>query len=165
MKINCGKCNKILTQDLYPISLKTDKHGRLTKETLDKVFEVIPEYVFDYENMVETNEVEYYKHDHMRKGIFFVRKGTKHKNWTYEDSGIKGYYKVIKPEPKKIVVSGKSFLEGVIPVFKSGNECCDWSMGQELCCSCGNFLGEMYLDCYEDGCVDLINKNVRRNYD
>lgn len=37
-------------------------------------------------------------------------------------------------------------------------------MGEPLICDCGNELGEMNLDCYEDGSVYFYSNRVRRSY-
>lgn len=71
----------------------------------------------------------------------------------------------MKASEKRIVVGERSFLEGVIPSFKSGRGCCNYNMGEELFCTCGNLLGEMYLDCFKDGSVELRDGGVRRFYE
>lgn len=58
------------------------------------------------------------------------------------------------------LVSDSSVLEGIIPEFKSGHGCCNYNMGESLYCSCGSEIGEMYLDCFEDGIVEFIKGNV-----
>ena len=45
----------------------------------------------------------------------------------------------------------------------SGYGCCNWSLGRILTCDCKQILGEMYLDCYEEGYVKFFNKSVVRN--
>lgn len=71
--------------------------------------------------------------------------------------------KLIPKSQAHLSVGVLDILDGIIPPFKSGYGCCNWS-GVGLQCSCGSKLGEMYLDCHESKYVDFYEKNVRRVY-
>ena len=142
MHLNCSKCKKRLTtESLRPI-----------KE--DKAF--IKEYSSE-----EYKEEDFYNII-MKKSVFFIRKDQK-LGWSAKDSGIKGLYQVIK-QKGGIFVSQFSIDENIIPEFKTGYGCCNWNMGQYLKCSCGNLLGEMYLDCFEEKYIKFYKKSVDRVY-
>lgn len=162
MKLKCSKCNKLLTIDLRPVKVKW-KYNHLTKH----YYVSNPKGVFTYETEVfETFDGEYPESkeviDRMKKGVFYLTKPFKY-NWTPEDSGIEGYYSVHN-EKQELVVSELSIVEDVIPPFKRGYGCCNYSMGEPLSCSCGSILGEMYLDCYETGQIMFDTKKVTRCY-
>lgn len=140
MKITC-RCGKVLTETLRPL----------------KKMGVRPYLYSDPEdNDVEETETFY------PRGTFELQRKRKY-GWGFEDSGIKGYYKVIH-EPEVLVVPQESVLEGVIPHMPQGYGCCNWSMGQELKCECGRVIAEMYLDCYEMQTVNFLSKQIVRSY-
>lgn len=138
MKIFCNKCNKQLTIDLRPVK----------KTLINKAFEKI-------------GDDDYFKYK-LKKSVFFKEKKSIY-SWKFKDHGIKGYFKIFHNK-SGLVISGNSFLDSIIPAMPSGKGCCNWSSGQHLRCSCGNLLGEMYLDCYEDGTVKLFDNSTRRFY-
>ncbi len=152
MKLKCSKCSTLLTQDLYYQRVSFDKHGYLTKGSLSKI------HTSDHGISYSQQEKR------MKKGLFYIRKASPAYNRDFEVHGILNYFQVVKASEKRIVVGERSFLEGVIPPFKSGYGCCNYNMGEELFCECGNLLGEMYLDCFEDGGVGLRDSGVRRVY-
>jgi len=156
MKLCCNKCKKILTTDLRPVKVQWDKWGYIVNKY--DVFHKKSSKWYDPEG----DSHEYYEAGNMKGGIFYETK-KEHYNHTPEDSGIDGYYKVIKKD-SKIVVSGTSVLEDIIPPFKDGWGCCNWSLGKSLECGCGNTLGEMYLDCYEDYSILFNKKSTERVY-
>jgi hypothetical protein len=136
IKIKC-KCSKILTEDLRPMK----KMGRR------------PHRYTGNEGKMEL----FYP-----KGTFHIQKKDKY-SWGYEESGIKGHYSVIHVK-ERIIVSVESILQNVIPIFKDGYGCCNYSMGHELKCSCGVHVGDMHLDCYEDKVIKFCTKNTIRFY-
>lgn len=167
VKIHCNKCNKTLTQDLYPINHKYYD----TRKVWDTI--VVKEII--------GGEMSTYSTKTFKRGIFIQQPATKRYNWTVVDMygcdskmQVKreeyycekdlSYHRVLGGETKKLVVGRLSLLRDIIPPFKSGFGCCDWSNGQELICSCGSNLGEMYLDCYEEGVVKFHESSVRRVY-
>lgn len=116
-----------------------------------------------------------------KKGMFILKPAIKKYNWTVRDmyghaSKLEAkkdvnvcktdlsYNKSCGGVGKRLIVGELSILENIIPPFKGGYGCCNWSMGRELLCSCRNVLGEMYLDCYEDGVVEFDIKSVDRAY-
>jgi hypothetical protein len=130
----------------------------------------------DTDGSIQTSEVRAYT---FKKGVFYVIPRVRRYNWSslqmhgcsskkqikelYGYSNL-DYYRVLGGEPQMIVCSKLSVLDGVIPPFKRGHGCCNYSMGEELLCECGNNVGHMYLDCYEDNTVEFIEKKVTRNY-
>lgn len=160
MKLHC-RCGKCLTEDLYPVNPKYDKQGRTTN---NKMFEksIEEECYTTNENGDPVQEI-YTHHGRFKKGIFVKLRSHKY-NWHAGMSGIEGYFVVVK-KPARIAVPENSILQGIIPPFKSGYGCCNWGMGQELFChECSALLGELHLDCYEDGVVEFLEKAVVRNY-
>jgi len=152
MKLKCSKCSTLLTQDLYYQKVSFDKHGYLTKGSLSKIH-------------TSDHGISYSQSDfRMKKGVFYIKKASPAYNRDFEVHGIEGYFQVVKSSEKRLVVGERSFLEGVIPLFKTGHGCCNYNMGEELFCGCGNLLGEMYLDCFEDGSVEMRGGGVRRCY-
>lgn len=152
MKLKCSKCNILLTQDLYCQKVSYDKHRRLTSKSLSKIH-------------TSAHGISYSQQEkRMKKGLFYIKKASPAYNRDFKVHGIQDYFQVVKPSEKRLVVGERSFLEGVIPLFKSGYDCCNYNMGEELFCECGNLLGEMYLDCFEDGSVELRDGGVRRVY-
>lgn len=160
MILRC-KCGKYLTEDLYPVNPKYNKHGYTTNS---KMFEKSTEeecYTTD-EKGDPVQEV-YTQKGRFKKGIFVKLRSHKY-NWDFSCSGIKDYFAVVK-KPARIAVSENSILHGIIPPFKSGYGCCNWSMGHELLCpDCQSVLGGLHLDCYEDGAIDFLEKAVVRVY-
>ena len=59
-------------------------------------------------------------------------------------------------------MSKNSVINGVIPLNPI-NCCCNWSC-KPLICECGNEVGIMNLDCYEDGAIRFDLKSVIRSY-
>lgn len=153
MKIKCNKCKTLLTEDLYYAKVSYDKYNYLTKNSMKKVMTT--------EHGVSYSQNEY----RMKKGLFYIMKASPAYNRDFNVHGIPNYSQVVKASEKRIVVGERSFLEGVIPLFKSGHGCCNYNMGEELFCGCGNILGEMHLDCFEDGRVELREGGVMRVYE
>lgn len=152
MKIKCSKCSALLTQDLYYAKVAYDKHHFLTQPSMKKV-------------MTTDHGISYSQSDfRMKRGLFYIKKASPAYNRDFNVHGIPNYFQVVKASEGSIVVGEGSFLEGVIPPFKSGHGCCNYNMGEELFCECGNLLGEMYLDCFEDGRVELREGGVGRCY-
>ena len=152
MKLKCSKCNTLLTQDLYYQKVSFDKQGYLTRGSLSKIH--TPDHGISY------SQSDF----RMKKGVFYIRKASPAYNRDFEVHGIEGYFQVVKASEGRLVMGERSFLEGVIPLFKRGHGCCNYNMGEELFCECGNLLGEMYLDCFEAGSVVLRDGGVRRCY-
>lgn len=148
MKLLCSKCKKVLTRDLYPVSVKwgTSIFGRKIVVNTSDVFDITGEFPTECK---------------VKSGLFFLTKGEPAHSNKWDDQ----YPAIIIPKTKpSLVVSRNSILDGIIPKFKPGYGCCDYSMGETLSCSCGNTLGDMFLDCYEDGSVQFNTKNVDRHY-
>lgn len=138
MRLLCKDCKKILTKDLYPVkdskSLEKDDY----RENPDMI-----DYVF------KTN-------------VFSIQKPLKHSIHCKENPHDN--YQVNWKTPHRIRVSQFSINQNVIPEFKEGFGCCNWSIGEVLTCECGNKLGHMFLDCYETKEVQFIPKSVIRSY-
>jgi len=98
----------------------------------------------------------------LKSGSFSIQKKEKY-SWKEEDSEIKDYYKIIHVPPR-LIVPEKSILDNIIPEFKEGYGCCNYSNGKELICECTNKLGEMYLDCHEIKAIYFLPKNINRIY-
>lgn len=160
MKLLC-KCGKCLTEDLYQINPKYNKDGRTTN---NRMFNKGTKEIIEYTNLKgEKCEDVWYERGKFKKGIFVNFRAFK-ENWNRSEHDISGYMIVLK-KPKRIGVSPKSIIKGIIPTFKSGYGCCNWSGGQELYCpDCNNLLGYMFLDCYEDQVVEFLDKSVIRYY-
>lgn len=165
MKLKCRHCNKVLTDDLYPVN----KHEYLTSsnKSSDKG------YSKDVEILTpggESCDPPYIVRDYIQpkfnKGIFVILPHEAYYNKIdyKEDMGSRRNYTRMIHTPKRILVSGKSVIQGVVPPFKSGHGCCGYSMGEELTCECGKIIAQMHLDCYEDGTVDFIDSEVIRVY-
>tara|TARA_A100001391_G_scaffold141360_1_gene99221 strand:+ start:2400 stop:2918 length:519 start_codon:yes stop_codon:yes gene_type:complete len=172
MKLKCNCCNKQLTQDMYPVSYKHyDTKKVWEKITYTETVDFGDGVTEDY---IETNRT-------FKKGVFVLKPVTKKYNWTVLD--MYGYISKLEAKAdhnvsktdlsynrtfggsgKRFIVGKASVLDNIIPPFKSGYGCCNWSMGRKLTCSCGNTLGEMYLDCYEDGVVEFYVNKVDRVY-
>lgn len=152
MKIHCNKCNKQLTQDLYYVPNKNGTDGYMSHKTFKRVY--------TSEHGVGYSQQKY----RMKKGVFFIEKSKPAYNHNYDTSGIEGLHQVIKRSPDTFVVGERSFIDGIIPDFKSGWGCCNYNMGSKLSCDCGNGLGEMFLDCFEDGRVELHHNKIKRVY-
>lgn len=172
MKLKCNKCDKLLTQDMYPVNYKHYD----TKKVWDK--KTIVETVYFGNGVTEDYKGTY---STFKKGLFLIKPATKKYNWTVRD--IYGHHSKFEAKKdssvgiadlsynrsfggvgKRFIVGKDSILEDIIPPFKDGYGCCNWSMGRGLLCSCGNTLGEMYLDCYEDGAVEFDIKSIDRVY-
>lgn len=172
MKLKCNKCNKQLTQDMYPVNYKYyDTKKVWDKKTIVETIDFGEGVTEDYKSIQKT----------FKKGLFILKPATKKYNWTVTDmyghdskfeakkdssvcKGDLSYHRSFGGVGKRLIVGKDSILEDIIPPFKDGYGCCNWSMGRELLCSCGNTLGEMYLDCYEDGVVEFDIKSVDRVY-
>ncbi|MDK9790621.1 hypothetical protein KJB35_04380 [Vibrio sp. D431a] len=99
----------------------------------------------------------------MKRGVFYTLKGQTY-NLTYKDSGLYGYHAVIK-ERDYVCVGDSSLLQGVLNENGSNAGCCNFGMGHELKCpSCCLQMGELYLDCFENGTVKLFTESVQRVY-
>ncbi|CAH7411248.1 hypothetical protein VCHA53O466_50256 [Vibrio chagasii] len=140
MNVSCSKCGEVLTSDLRPI-----------KESK----------AFDEESAPSYSQSQHW----MKKGVFFLTKSEKY-NWTFEDSGIEGYYAVIKI-PETLTVSHLSMVKGALPELDTGNGsgCCRVGHGAKLSCpKCSAALGTIHMDCMEDGSIRFNPKKVMRNY-
>jgi hypothetical protein len=138
MKLTCKNCKKPLTKDLYPV--KQGKSVYSIKRVDDDFF------------------------DHFfKEGVFTVQKKRQFCIKFESDEGF-GQYQTTVKIPERICVAENSVLKGVIPPFKEGHGCCNWSFGEPLHCKCGNEIGQLYLDCYEVGKVSFIPKSVHRCY-
>ncbi len=142
----CNRCKKPLTNtNLRPSKIKykrfsysqknKDKYNS-NKKIIKKKKIIFPVYTISYD--------DYYNQSFFYQNIFL-----KHKN----------YYKELVYS-----VSVENILPNVIPPFISGYGCCNWSFGEHFKCSCGNVLGKLYLDCYEEKVVDLFFKSVEPVY-
>lgn len=160
MKLSCHKCKRLLTESLVYVPLKFATFNgdrRLLNE----------KSIFDYFTYGSVENSDSYENDlyverKMKKGIFFISRKRPAMMLRFKDDDMPGViFNKINP---MIVVGKKSILEGVIPPFKRGYGCCDYSMGEPLECSCGTHLGNMYLDCYEDENIEFIPEKVDRVY-
>lgn len=70
------------------------------------------------------------------------------------------YTKSIKS--REIYINPKNYLLP-IPEFKEGLGCCNIS-GLRAVCSCGNELGYLNLDCWQDKHVGFYETSVTRSY-
>ena len=98
-----------------------------------------------------------------KEGVFTIQKKRQFCIKFESDEGF-GQYQTTVTIPERICVAENSVLKGVIPPFKEGHGCCNWSFGEPLHCKCGNEIGQLYLDCYEVGKVSFIPKSVHRCY-
>jgi hypothetical protein len=157
MKLQCSKCKKTLTEDLYQVKVVWEE-SRLSGRKLVKNSGA----VFDTTGgIVDEDGDVYFQEYKVKRGLFFKRRGDKASaNKFCDDTPAQ----ILKATEDTLVVSEKSVLEGIIPAFISGYGCCGYSMGEPLKCSCGHTIGEMFLDCYEEGKVDFIEKHVDRVY-
>lgn len=148
MKLHCHKCKKQLTESLVYIPLKVADFGG---------------------DIVWLNEKSIFNHwgfeDHyerkMKKGIFYISKKKPAFMNKYADEEPAQILPKLNP---MLVVGKKSILSGVIPKFKYGYGCCNYSLGEPLLCACGTKVGRMFLDCYEDEYIKFYPKKVDRNY-
>lgn len=156
MRFHCHKCNKVLTQDLYPASAWNKK--------------IITE---EYEIGIDTGETEFVDEivyelpfgTYQTKHYLQKRKG--HTRVSYLDPNFfdNNYATPYRLKNLRTALVGEtSFVEHVIPPYRTGCGCCNWSMGDDLYCQCDTLLGFMYLDCYEDKVVELIEGNCKRTY-
>ena len=161
MKLCCNKCKNILTKDMYYVP--RPKGPPFTNKTWFRVWEG---------SMSEG----YY----IKDGLFYIKPYEKKYSWTYKDSscvdskkeylesygddGHQHYHSVLGGSPETIICGEGNVLEGIIPPFKEGHGCCNWSNGASLLCKCGNKVGKMYLDCYEEGIVKFLTSNTDRVY-
>lgn len=159
MKLKCKHCEKLLTTDLYPVKVIENNSGYYTnlKDIYDKDE---PVYEYDFEDE-EKEELVGYTYGNMKKGIFYLIKAERSWNNKWDEDRPA---QIIKKTPTQIVVGQGSILNDIIPTFKSGHGCCNYSMGEVLYCECGNKLGGMYLDCYESKHINFIENNVVRFY-
>lgn len=157
MKLHCHKCKKILTKDLRPVKVCWKWNPFICQH-----------YIINRKDVYETTEVwdEEYRIPGdsvvVRRGVFYNTPKSTY-NYSYEDSSIKGYYRVIKTS-ERLVVGYRDILKDVVPLFKEGYGCCNWALGAPLKCECGVELGEMHLDCYEDGSVRFNPDKIERRY-
>jgi hypothetical protein len=134
MKIKCT-CGITLTEDLRPM------------KKIGKRF--VKNYFRDYFELF------------IPKGTFVIQKKSVY-SWNEKDSGLNSI-DVIKTN-QRLVVPAESILDGIVPPFKEGAGCCDYSLGYNLKCRCSKLIGEMYLDCHEENVVKFIPKNIVRSY-
>lgn len=145
MKIACNKCKKILTEDLYKVSVKWGAGLFGGKVILNEkqVYDI-----YNYDGFTEGK---------VKKGLFYEIPAYQAVNNKYaEDCPAQ----ILRATPKILSVGENSILDGVIPEFISGYGCCNYSMGEPLNCSCGHTVGNMFLDCYETGRVGFVQKNI-----
>lgn len=136
MKIVCKKCNLSVTnKDLMPIQMK---RGYIQKDNTDHPQTIV------------------------RPGSFFIERKTK-TAWNFEQHEIEGYNITIH-RPEALVISKFDVNEDIIPVFKEGYGCCDYGFGEKLHCTCGNLIGLMSFDCFEEHALRVLPKQVRRVY-
>lgn len=146
MILHCSKCKKQLTKDLYYVKKRNthwiyiDSNGDILKQKIDS-YSYYQKYFFEGQFTIEN----------------FVR--SYNNKWSENHPA-----QIVKSSPKKITVSENDILDHIIPIFKEGSGCCNWSSGCFLKCSCGHHLGEMYLDCYEPKIICFYDKNVKRQY-
>lgn len=148
MKLACKKCHKTLTDDLFQLKLKFNSKGYIKNA---------------WENVappIEDPEDLYFDDYKMKPGMFFIDRRIP----AYNPRQFVHVGNARKKEPIQYTVSEKSILGGVIPPFKRGYGCCNYSMGEPLSCECGTILGSMHLDCYELGLVNLFSSAVDRVY-
>ncbi len=159
MKLQCNKCNKVLTTEMYPVKVKylSMLPYRNKILNLSDIFAKEKEVVEDYDG----EEYTEYNFTYMKKGLFYMSKPTPKWNNKYCEERPARIIKGTKP---RIIVGELSILSDIIPPYYTGCGCCNHSMGEELTCSCGNPLGKMYLDCYEDKTVNFNTERVRRVY-
>lgn len=149
MKLRCHKCKKELTESLVYVPLKiADFKGERVLFNKSSIFD----YFGDNDDYLDRK---------MKSGIFYIRKEVKAYNHRYsdEDPSI-----IVRRQKPMIVVGKKSVAKGVIPKFKQGYGCCNYSLGEPLYCDCGVELGDMHLDCYEDEYVAFNSGKVDRCY-
>lgn len=142
MKLHCSKCHKALTEDLYKVSVRWIP-GILGTPTVKDAGKI---YTEDYK---------------IKKGLFFEEPSWQSYSNKYDDNEPA---QILKHTQRLLIVGEGSVLDSVIPKFISGYGCCNWSAGMPLTCECGNHLGGMHLDCYEEGSVNFIDRNVTRGY-
>lgn len=141
MKLFCNRCERRLTKNLYKAKVKW-KH----------------EPFFNLKIVANRGDV-YDGEGKVKGGLFFIKNEVrKFNNYNVEPMVIQS------SRPTMLVVGENSVLDNIIPPFREGCGCCNHSMGGTLTCSCGNTLGKMYLDCYEDGSVRFYEKSVQRKY-
>lgn len=163
MKLKGDKCKTTLIKDLRPVKVKFDKEGYIFNKW--QVWSRIPDKYHDPEIDGEIIPLVY---GNMKEGIFYQSKkevwNNKIEPWGDEDdTQVGNYLRVITLSPK-IVISGDSLLDGVIPPFQEGWGCCNWSSGRLHCPTCNIEIGIMHLDCYEDYSVRFYVKKVERCY-
>lgn len=138
MKLKC-KCGKILTKDL-----------RMKKKLSFEKGNIYPKgYFLEYGSFISLKKEKIY-HNLKKTGYYDF--------YTFNGNETKTFHHY-----EKILVNKNDLIEDIIPEFKEGFGCCDWSM-EDLYCSCGNFLGEMNFDCYLLGTMDFKQKNIIRLY-
>lgn len=156
MKFACNKCKTIFTNDIRPVKVKRDQQGYITN-----LYDVYYKVVNKYYDSEEDEKV----YGNFRKGIFYLSKGYTCNNDISADecpSQIGKYFRVIK-KPSEYIMSAEDLVEGTIPPNPK-NCCCNWSSHLFECKSCGEYLGLLHLDCYEDYSVSLNVKKVERVY-
>lgn len=141
----CSQCKKPITNSNLRPYKKRYKRISYTQKNKDK-YDTRKIVIKKKKNIIPTFSVpfdENFNTVFMYNNIFMV---TKNKN-------IKFY-----------CLSSSNILPNIIPPLESGHGCCNWSFGELLSCSCGNVIGKMYLDCYEDSSVELFFKHVEPVY-
>ena len=159
MKLQCNKCNKQLTTDLYPVKVKY----KSMLPYYNKILNLKDIFVKEREVYEDMNGKEYveYNFTSMKGGIFYMSKPKPMWNNKWDEERPA---QIVRATKNMLVVGESSILEGIVPPYYTGCGCCNHSMGEELTCECGNTLGKMYLDCHEDKTVYFYPKAVRRYY-
>ncbi len=142
----CSKCKKPLTDsNLRPYKKKYKRFSRKIKNK-DKYNNT--QKTIKYKKII--SPVVFFPFSEYYNDVFF-----------YHNIFLKN-----KNHDKKTVysLSVKNILPDIIPPFISGYGCCNWSFGEIFKCSCGNALGKLYLDCYEDKSIDLFFDSVDSVY-
>ena len=144
MKISCRTCSKILTMDLYQAKIHWER------------------YLFN--NVVSNVNSIYYNDGHVKKGLFFKSKPLPTFSYSYENGNGDDVKLICKKDEPTFIVGKDSVVDDLIPEFKQGYGCCHYSGGYKLHCHCGNHIANLHLDCYEDGSVRFLQKEVNRLY-
>ncbi|CAL9964994.1 hypothetical protein VPHD479_0093 [Vibrio phage D479] len=161
MKLQCSKCSKPLTSDMYQAKVHWFP-GWFSDRILNPgAIYNKDQPIYDDQDGVSEGILERYEWGSFKRGVFYMSQGQKKENNKYCDDRPA---QIVRKRASEIVVGQSSIFDGIIPPFKRGHGCCNYSMGEKLKCECGNHIGHMYLDCYEDGSVHFVEKNVTRVY-
>lgn len=163
MKLQCSKCSKPLTTDMYQAKVHWFPGWFDNKRILNlgAIYNK-DQPIYDYdEEGYEKDQPDRMEFGSFRRGVFYMTQGRKKENNKYDEDRPA---QIVRKRLPMIAVGVSSILDDVIPPFKHGHGCCNFSMGEVMNCTCGNPVGHMYLDCYEDGSVHFIEKGVTRVY-